>query len=285
MVHWVLEVLAKRRRLNRHRAKSKFNNPEYLLDVVWNRYRHDYPQYDFDHTAYAFCVEQIETVLKSRFNPTKLNIVATELQFAIEIQKPGFNTGSGNLESRGTIDLVYLDKPGFYHVLDYKTGKRKDWITGLPKSEEDMKKEPQFKNYLLAIKTLFPDAKHVLFTIYYTSDGGPFHFSFTPEEEEMVLHTFRQKFQQIKVNTSPTRLKDDPARWRERFKCDKVCHFGKTFGRSGRSLCDEFHSILKKDGLTKAEPKIYQISLDINTGEASRRNNFVNSKLRKGIIK
>ena len=142
--HHVLELLAKAKKNGYTEYNiNKRTDPEYLLKICWKRYTDKNPQFNYDENDYKFCQDQVKAVIESRFDPLALKILKTEHQFEIEANIEGFEyqhkdykTGedrSGNMLIRGTIDLITEIAPDTIEIIDYKTGIRNDWVTGVPK--------------------------------------------------------------------------------------------------------------------------------------------------------
>lgn len=248
-VHWVLEILAKARRLGATKLyESKRTDPKYLLDIYWkNRF---VPKWGHDPKNYNFCHDQIQSVLNSNFNPLKLKVLKTEHQFEIELNIPGFQfehydyytnaKESGNIKLRGTIDLITEAAPDTLEIIDYKTGQRSDWVTGKPKDLEAFFKDIQLKMYNLSTSKLYSQYKYRLFTIIYTRDGGPFTITLDENDINDVLNIFRIEINKIRNNDKPTRLKTE--RYDQSWKCKYVCQFGKI----SHSFMNEYCEIIEK---------------------------------------
>ena len=288
VVHLALELLAKAKKCNHHinQPQSKFLNPKYLLKVSWNRLinkQEPHVKKDKNYNKSVnkkFCLEQICTVLNTKFNPLLLEIIETELQFEIEIRKPGFQTEFGDfLKIRGTIDLITKFDENTIEVIDYKTGLRKDWNTGEVKEMEHLEDDIQFLIYNLAIRTLFPQYPNINFTVFFTQENKPISFAHSLEDTDLVLSKLRQRFIEIKNNDIPKRLKDDRKRYKEHFKCKYVCHFGKTKDQYGQSLCDKYHQM--------SNGQLYQVSMREKSKEnlvVSKRNNYSNNRIYRAVI-
>jgi hypothetical protein len=163
------------------------------------------------------------------FDPSKRDILSPEQHFDIVIDKPWskyeFNTSdegvlSGNLGLKGTIDLITRIDDNTLEVVDWKTGRRLDWATGQEKTHAKLQNDPQLMIYHYAVSKLFPEYDHVIITIYFINDGGPFSILFDKKDLIRTEEMLRQKFEHIKKTKKPKLHKT--------WMCSKLCHFGKT---------------------------------------------------------
>ncbi len=323
IVHHVLEILAKVKKTNHHLLKDSYSDVDYLLNICWNRYTKLYAQdFEFTDSDKQFCKDQINVVMNDKiFNPFNLDIISTELQFEITIKLPQFSFINALGEKdfykiRGTIDLITRKDDDTLEIIDYKTGERKDWITGEEKSYDKIKSEIQFRVYDLAVKALFPEYKYRWFTMYFTRSGGPFTIAYEPHETEESIDVLRRYFQDISKNNYPSRLKDDSNRSMEKWKCMHVCQFGKIIHiyanengdvidrgfksnqtppseievdgvryhhilDTGTSYCDEYYQLYKKFGLKRSNEII---AADYKVGYVSKRNDYSGNTIRRGVI-
>lgn len=240
IVHHVLEILAKAKKIGYSKLyERKLTNPQYLLDICWDRYKNNYGHlFEMNSEDYQFCEKQILYVLSSPFNPLNLKILDTEKQFDITIAKPHFEYDynnyingdyeSGYLSLRGTIDLITEVDEDTIEIIDYKTGLQKDWITGKEKEFEDFYKDIQLRMYDIATNTIYSKYKNRLLTIIYTQTESPFTITFSTKDYQISLDTLRRFYNDISKDNTFKRLKDNKARFRtEAFKCHYVCQFGK----------------------------------------------------------
>ncbi len=293
--HAVLEVLAKCKKTGHYKLKDKYSDPDYVLDICWNSYFEEYKNtFDLEKADYTFCKKIVATVLSSPLNPLELNIIATEKQFEVDIQKPAFEykqkdilndcVKKGFFKLRGTIDLITEIDKDTLHIIDWKTGVRKDWLTGKPKEWEDFFKDNQLRLYDLVLDTLYPEYKYKMLTICFIRDGGPFTVSFSDEDRKNTLNDLRKAFLEISQNNKPTRLKDDFLRKDQQWKCRYVCSFGKTKDQDGRSQCDTFYNLFQKQSFESATKALYQINISAKKKDVSRRNDYSHNSITRAII-
>jgi hypothetical protein len=259
LVHLCLELMAKAKRVHRLKGKrgkpkGKRVDPEYLLDITYNRFKKQ-GRFNWGEEEKQFCRKQVQNALAVPFiNPLNLKVLRTEHQFEITIKKPGFLIRGTNeyLKLRGTIDLITEQDKNTIHIIDYKTGKSTDWITGEDKNHEKLKTDIQLRMYDLAIKYLYPQYKNRIFTLFFTQESKPVTISYDSDEWINTLEEFKQVFRQIEKNDSPTRLID--IKVSDQWKCNYVCQFGelavKFESESGQIITENYR---KKKGMVIPE--------------------------------
>lgn len=242
IVHKVLEILAVIKKASQDNIEiadddiiGKINVSQYSLDhiikKVYDHYslqttHHKWSKKDFDD-CYNWVYKAIN-FNNGMFDPRNRNIVCPERHFDFEIKKQWsqykFNTPDGilegNLALKGTIDLVTSVNDNTLEIIDWKTGKRLDWATGQEKTQEKLEKDPQLRIYHYAISHLYPNIDHIIFSIYFINDGGPFSICFDKSDLSATEEMLRQKFETIKRTKKPKLNKT--------WMCNKLCHFGKT---------------------------------------------------------
>lgn len=162
------------------------------------------------------------------FDPRNRNILCPEQHFDFTINRKwaeySFDTPegkiSGNLALKGTIDLITLANEKTIEVIDWKTGRRLDWATGQEKTQEKLENDPQLRIYHYAISHLYPHIEHIIFSIYFINDGGPFSICFDKSDLPVTENMIKTKFETIKSVKRPKLNKS--------WMCTKLCHFGKT---------------------------------------------------------
>ena len=242
VVHKVLEILAIIKKSKQDNADiavddivGSINIESYNLDNIIQKV------YDHYSTAEAFhkwspkdlkdCNAWVYKAINfnnGMFDPRNSNILCPEQHFDFEINKPwakySYQTNEGllegNLALKGTIDLITLISEDTIEIVDYKTGRRLDWATGQEKTLEKLQNDPQLRIYYYAIKHLYPHIKHVIFSIYFINDGGPFSICFDDSDIGKTEDMLRIKFDAIKKTQRP--------KLHRSWMCSKLCHFGKT---------------------------------------------------------
>jgi hypothetical protein len=242
VVHKVLEILAIIKKSQQDNISvfvddiiGSINVESYNLDSIIQKV------YDYYSTAEAFhkwtpkdykdCRAWVYKAIEfndGMFDPRNRHILCPEQHFDIEIKKPwaaySYDTPEGKLEGnlgiKGTIDLITLVNDNTIEIIDWKTGRRLDWATGQEKTLEKLQNDPQLRIYHYAISHLYPHIDHIIFSIYFINDGGPFSICFDKSDLSKTEDMLRQKFEIVK-NTRKPRLNKS-------WMCTKLCHFGKT---------------------------------------------------------
>ena len=214
--------------------KQNMFDPQFvqsLIDQVYEYYTSRLTHHEWDEKDKTDCVKWVNKALiynNSMFDPRLRNILQPEQKFDIIIDKSWskyeFDTKegkiTGNLGIKGTIDLITQIGDDTIEIIDWKTGRRLDWATGEEKTLEKLQKDPQLRMYHYAVKILYPHIHHIIVSINFINDGGAFSVFFDdtdiPETEQML----RKKFETIKKTQRPKLNKT--------WKCNKLCHFGKT---------------------------------------------------------
>jgi hypothetical protein len=202
-----------------------------LINKVYSYYTSQFTHHEWEEKDKKDCIKWINQALTYNdrmFDPRLRNIVQPEQKFDIVIDKPWakyeFDTNegkiSGNLGIKGTIDLITKIQHDTLEIIDWKTGRRLDWATGEEKTLAKLQKDPQLRMYHYAVSILFPEIQHIIVSINFINDGGAFSVCFDKSDIPETENMLRQKFETIK-NTQRPRLN-------KTWKCNKLCHFGKT---------------------------------------------------------
>lgn len=310
-IHLSLETIANNKRDNKPQPSL-----DQLIRECYETQKRLEPWHDWTEADYRFCHKQVMNVVNSEYNPANLDILDTEVQFEVVLAKPPFN---GNLLLRGTVDLLTLDcnNKDTLLITDYKSGSINDWGTGLEKTLDSYVDDNQFSTYDLVLANLFPQYKNRIFTVLFTQKMQPFTFAYTDQQRKDSLERLRRYWYEIFENNNPIRLKDDPLRTGEKFKCVNVCSFGRdqrclyqslntgkmiehiidkkhvvtTFEDNDdvwelqhqESLCDYYNNIRTGKSLVKAK-ELIQISVNGQEAALSKRNDYSNPKILRGVI-
>lgn len=166
------------------------------------------------------------------FDPRNLDIYGSEKWFEFPIEKEWAKVNETEyLTVRGKIDLVVRRDNNVIECIDWKTGKRKDWASGEPKTYDYLRhKDFQMKLYHYASIKLFPDASQVIMTIYFIKDGGPYSLVFDSAEIKRTEEIIQHRFEQIKKVEVPELNKT--------WKCTRFCGYGKECLEDKKSLVE-----------------------------------------------
>ena len=287
IVHHVLELMAKASK-SENKTGLRVEHIK-LLDFCWNRYKKEnLGKIELnDKKDKKFCLESIEKILCSSYNPLNLKVLATEKQFKIPILSEGFKFDyydlvkktniSGNYEMRGTMDLITEVDKDTIELIDWKTGSRKCWNTGVEKDYDYLSsKDIQLRMYDLATSILYPQYKNILLTIHFVNDGGPFTVCFDQDQRKETLEIIRSNFNAIKGNSLPDRIKETNSA--NLWKCRSVCFYGKTKTENGCNICDNVHNYMLANGTDKTIERITAVKAAKNSvvkaQTSDRRNVF-----------
>ena len=172
--------------------------------------------------------------LIKQFDIRNYNIVGIEKEFDIELKYDWAILENGSFfRVKGILDLIIKHDNGIYEVIDYKTGKRHNFVTGKKLEYSDIQTDLQLSIYDLAFKQLYPGIKSS-YTLFYIKNKEFVTVSF-PEKNlkriESVLKRYKERIQ--KVNKLIP-LSIDRASW----KCQRLCGFSKSNEISQSSTCD-----------------------------------------------
>jgi hypothetical protein len=242
IVHKVLEILAVIKKAEQDN-QSNINDDiagiidinkydlDNIIDIIYDHYSSSAKHHKWSPKDKKDCSEWVYKAIKfndGMFDPRNRKILEPEQHFDFTINKPwseySFKTDdgimSGNLALKGTIDLITLVNDNTIEIIDWKTGRRLDWATGQEKTQEKLENDPQLRIYHYAISQLYPNIDHIIFSIYFINDGGPFSICFDKSDLQKTEDMLRQKFEIIKASKKPKLHKS--------WMCNKLCHFGKT---------------------------------------------------------
>lgn len=267
IVHKVMELLAVRKKLKKHKKISKLNSANFLLPIVYKSYTEKNSDIEWANADYNTCRKNIEWLLNNGFHPFDQDVISAEQNFEMEINKKGFKIGNEYFKIKGIIDLCIQEDNGeTLHIIDYKTGKYvSDWATGETKT--DFTKDLQLRMYYLAVQKLYPKYKKYKFSVVYSALGQVYEAIIDKKSEPNILESLRRYFVEINNNQVPLRLKDDPNRRALAWRCKKLCYYGV----SGK--CDSSHQIFKTSGYEKS---IALINPTINSQPIKTRAGFKN---------
>lgn len=202
-----------------------------IIEKVYKYYSSNTQHHKWTAKDYKDCHTWVYKAIEfndGMFDPRNRHIVCPEQHFDFAINKPwaaytyATNEGllEGQLSLKGTIDLITKVNDDTLEIIDWKTGRRLDWATGQEKTQEKLENDPQLRIYHYAIKHLYPHIKHIIFSIYFINDGGPFSVCFHDTDLTKTEDMLRLKFDEIRRTKRP--------RLNKSWMCSKLCFFGKT---------------------------------------------------------
>lgn len=279
IVHKVMEILAYIKLTHQNNEKTytddilgqiDINNYDLdnIIEQIYQHYSSQFKHHKWSPKDLKDCRLWVNKAISDHnghFDPRSRNILQPEQHFDIVIEKSWakykYNTKNENLEGylaiKGTIDLITKVNDDTIEIIDWKTGRRLDWATGEEKTLAKLQNDPQLRIYHYAVSALYPNIDHIIFTINFINDGGAFSVCYDkmdlPKTEDMI----RKKFDTIKNTTVPQLNKS--------WKCNKLCHFGKTTFENSHILpIVEYrdNQICSKDShMTKCEQVKHDIEL------------------------
>ena len=209
---------------------SKYNLNK-IIEQVYKFYTSQFKHHEWEVKDYKDCHKWVYKALEDHngsFDPRNRNILQPEQHFDIEIKKPWaqykYNIGGNNLEGylaiKGTIDLITKVNDNTIEIIDWKTGRRLDWATGQEKTLAKLQNDPQLRIYHYAVSQIYPNYDHIMVSINFINDGGAFTICYDKSDLPKTEDMLRIKFDTIKKTQVPQLNKT--------WKCNKLCHFGKT---------------------------------------------------------
>lgn len=271
VVHKVLELLAQHKLAQQENRDSfvddllgeiKVENclVDDLIELTYNYFVETVDQ-DWTHKDYIDCVQWVRKVLNfndGAFDPRNRNIIAPEQRFDVTIEKPWarhcFDLPNGEhmegyLTLKGTVDLVTLvrENPKVVEVIDWKTGRRKDWKTDKEIDEDYLKDAIQPRLYHYSLYQIYPDVEDFIFTFFYINYGGPFTVNFDRSDIKITEEKIRKKYTEIVQCQKPRLNLTWKCRW---------CSFSNdNYQGTGKSSCEYFRNSIQKIGLNETLAK------------------------------
>jgi len=190
------------------------------------------------------CLEWFQK--NSEWDPYSKSIIGVETKFEIELEGEKWRTvdESGKecqLVITGTVDRTDEIGPDWLHIIDYKTGARKDFSKPKPtvKTSQDIFMDIQPRMYHKALKHIYGERySNFLVTMLYPNDGGPFTISYNDEDIKVTDNMLQKRFRTILTNNNPKR--------NQSWKCKSFCSHGKN------GICDKVFSDFNKYGIEYA---------------------------------
>lgn len=258
---------------NQNSCKIKYGHKRYGVELVEKLIQKSYDYYSTrieqdwkpshlrDITNFVWMTLDFSVGKKvGIYDPRRSNVLAVEPHFDFELEEDWAKykyeykgeTIEGQLSMKGTIDLVtQLDKDTI-EVRDYKTGLRVqfDKDEDNVKTYEKLTTDTQLLLYNLAVRKMFPQYKHVICTIFFIRDGGPFSIPMDNEGcIDLIKEKIHKKFDQIRYEVPEQR---DP--YHNDFRCKYMCPlFKNSFPKApGVNCCTYLKKYIDKHGTDKA---------------------------------
>lgn len=212
---------------------------EKILQAYWDHSVYHNPHLDIRKinrrgisADYKKCVKALEIVRASACNPESLKVINVENKFRITLNKKKWKTQSEKqLKLSGIIDLIHEIDDDTIELIDWKTGRRKDWISGKEISITSILNDIQPRIYHLAAVYLYPQYTNINMIFYYILQGGPIIVCLGKEDIPETLDRIHHHFKTMENNNKPTRIKPH-------FRC-RMCSFSKS------GICDTIWNSLK----------------------------------------
>lgn len=153
----------------------------------------------------------------------------------------------------------------------HNTGKRINWATGEEKTYEKLQDDIQLLLYYYAMRKLYPQYDHIIMTIFFLRDGGPFSLCYDKRDEDKFLEKLKDKFLTIKASEFPKPRSPD----RSDFRCTRLCHYHKTnWEGTNQSMCKYVENQVKLYGIEKTMKDCSRpgFSLDYYSAPGSAQN-------------
>lgn len=225
-----------------------------LLDMSYEYYTTSdtHNQYN-EKYDYEFCRQMVDACLEynnGQFDPRNSRIVAPEKSFILEIDEPwatfDYKGQQVRLSVKGTMDLITEVAPDTLEYVDYKTGRRLNWATGEEKTYDKLHDDIQLLLYYYAMSKLYPQYDHIIMTIFFLRDGGPFSLCFDVSDNDKFLAMLKKKFIEIQANNLPRPINAN----RSDFRCTKLCHFYKNnWPDTNQNMCQYVENHVKLYGI------------------------------------
>jgi hypothetical protein len=202
-------------------------------------------------------------------NPLNQNVHAVEEFFEVEVPhdwakysyKVGDEVIEGRLGLKGTVDLVVKEDDVFFHIMDYKTGRRYNWATDKVKTYDCLAEDKQLLLYYYALRLKYPE-KHFYISIYYINDhkidkemvpGGVFTFVFDDKDFKKAENMIREQFETIRDDKFPRVI----SKTCNHFKCQRLCAFSQIIPEISQDVpaCIFIRSEIERIGLDAVTAK------------------------------
>lgn len=196
-------------------------------------------------------------------DPRKRTIVEAEPHFELKLDEDWAaydfdyleDNVQGQIDLKGTIDLVTQIDDDTIEIIDWKTGQRLDWAdkNTAKKDIRKLKEDTQLMLYYYAAKRMYPQYKNVFLTIMFIRDGGPFSMCFDDDTVKQIKEKIKKTKQEIESCKLPKMVSPT----HQDFRCKTLCHFFKTkWPNTNTSVCDFIHNQIKHRGIEHVSQKL-----------------------------
>ena len=155
-------------------------------------------------------VDNVMSMEPRAFDVRKMDVVATELKFDVEIKEPWARYDftlkgkryQGNLRLKGSIDLIVRNEDGTLSIIDWKSGKTEDMNTGEKKTFEDYEQDLQMAMYYMVTRYyLGYDISDVTLCFLNEKEVYTLHF-----DEDLVLDRIRSIYEEMQQCVFPEKI-------------------------------------------------------------------------------
>lgn len=133
------------------------------------------------------------------------------------------------------------------YIPTHNTGQRRDWAKNKKKSYDDLCNDFQLMLYYYALKQKFPHIDHIIVSIFFIRDGGPFTVTFDDSILPILESRLEQRFKEIQKCVKPELLDAS----QKDFRCNRICDFYKNKLRKTdkKNLCKTIHEEINQNGM------------------------------------
>lgn len=148
----------------------------------------------------------------------------------------------------------------------HNSGQRLDWATGQPKDFKKLSTDFQLMLYHYAARHVFKDIKHIVVTIFFMRDGGPFTLCFDDDHLDKTEELLAERFEEIKKCQLP-KMCDHTQR---DFRCKSLCDYYDMASPDPKfkNFCTYAHNYTKLYGIDQATKDLTHKGHDINYYES-----------------
>lgn len=187
-------------------------------------------------------VDKCLTMEGGQFDPSSRHVLEVEKFFDITLEEDWAHYQhyldgqiEGQISLKGTIDLV-VEHDDYVELIDWKTGARKNWVSGATKDYDDFKKDNQLLLYYWVAHHFYQ--KPICVTIVYVNSGGSYTMDFDESDYEKAYKMIKEMTLRIKNIKKPQTIRphsfcsfcplfktefDNPLTWPDGNHKDK-CH-------------------------------------------------------------